>query len=570
MSSNVDVPQDVKMSEPYKPDDEERDYYYFGIAGKPRLVARTSHECWSRPENTGAYTGQRRKQYLAVLEYQQDELVSRWTNDLTLALVQALNECRWSYFFPIRIGLDDTLSSEFPTILLIAVEEDSLQWEQGLPIALECRKILRDFKIADVEVEIREGKYAHCAASAELERQIDPKYWANEKTNKCEKTNRFALPMLSFLGYNIGYSEDGKGEGSVGLHLRLGDKNSAVYGLTCRHVVFNGRHPSESYTVSEDHKQYHIQGGDSGFTKCLENLKIYQTQLQHLINQIQRKQKEWEDCFSHVEGREHRRPTGAEIMKLAEYQTSAAYNKQVIDLCNNISHKKDRHIGHLAFHPKMELSSERPGYLTDWGLIELDLGKFNSGPDNKVFIGTEPNDIGISESDLDNGFLSLHLEPEDGLDSRTFCVGKRGSRTGLTYGVMSSIEAVVRRPTYMTHHFAWEILIVPFGDNDDRVFSKPGDSGSSIFDASGKVIGLVTGNTVEPPYDEKGGWKGIPPTTRNPKKYPGGAARPEEADETPSGDLATWYTGTDITFATPIQWVLDDIERFTGLEPRLA
>lgn len=43
----------------------------------------------------------------------------------------------------------------------------------------------------------------------------------------------------------------------------------------------------------------------------------------------------------------------------------------------------------------------------------------------------------------------------------------------------------------------------------------------------------------------------------------GGIAQPEEAGE------PQWW-GVDVTFATPIQWILDDIAKLTGLEPRLA
>ncbi|KAI1777147.1 hypothetical protein F4818DRAFT_439508 [Hypoxylon cercidicola] len=544
------------MTEPYKPDDEERAEYYFGIAGNPRLVARTSHERWSKPVHEGAWNTHRRKRYLAVLEREQHEIVSRWTKDLTLALVQALNECSWTYFFPIRIGLEDTLFSEFPTILLVAVEEDTLQWKKGIAVALECRKILRDFKIANVEIEIREGKYAHFAASAEFERQIDPEAWA------CGQTNTLALPMLSSLGYAIGYSEDRMGEGSLGLHLKLGDKNPAVYGLTCRHVVSNSRLPSESYTVWEGHKQHHVQAGDNGFTQCLEELKYHQTDLENQIEPLQTKKYRWENWYIYEKEKEHKRPTEQETTALTELQSLGAYNQRVIDLFSKISRKKDRQIGHLAFHPKLELSSERPGYLKDWALIELDLKKFNNNPENKVFIGTEYDNNVLLKRLLNNGFLQLHLERQDLEGSSTFLVGKRGFKTGLTYGEKNSIEAVVRRHADVKEQFAWEMLIVP--SRKGRVFSAKGDSGSSIFDMQGRVIGLVNGSTHVTSFDEKRGWRGIP------KKYPGGTARPEKADETPSGDLVTWPDGTDVTFATPIQWVLEDIERFTGLEPRLA
>lgn len=553
LTSDIDSAQDIKMEGPYKPDDEERDEYYFGLAGKPRLVARTSHNRWSRPMETGAYTGQIRKRSAAVLNYDQPELVARWTKDLVLALVKGLEDCRWSYFFPIRIGLEDT-PSELPTVLLVAVERDSLQWEEGVAIALECRRILQEFKIASIEVEIREGKHTPNAASTEFESQVDTAAWTTCRS----KTNELALPMLSSLGYPIGYAEDRK-EGSLGLHLRLGGESSAVYGLTCRHVVSNGRRPNESYKVSEGHKQenkqYHVQAGDNGFSKCLARLAKHQRYLDLEIDPLRTAKQRWEDWYQYDESLEHKRPTERQTSRLAKLQSQDAYHKRIIDLFSKISHKKYRQIGHLAFCPKMELSSEQPGYLKDWALIELDPDKFSSPPDNKVFVGKADD---WCQDYLDNGFLPLYLPDRDlGCGKPTF-VAKRGFRTGLTFGTMNGVEAVVRRPGNFKNHFAWEMLIVP--SSKERKFSKKGDSGSIIFDLNGAVVGLVNGSTADPPET----WRGITEL----KKYPGGTVRPEDAEEGPN--LATWPDGTDITFATPIRWVLDDIARFTGLEPRLA
>ncbi|KAI0401326.1 hypothetical protein F4802DRAFT_580896 [Xylaria palmicola] len=62
--------------------------------------------------------------------------------------------------------------------------------------------------------------------------------------------------------------------------------------------------------------------------------------------------------------------------------------------------------------------------------------------------------------------------------------------------------------------------------------SYEGDSGSAIFDIDGNVVAIFTASN------------GV-------------------ADETPG-------SGTDITFAAPIQWVLDDTRGFTGQQVRLA
>lgn len=264
-----------------------------------------------------------------------------------------------------------------------------------------------------------------------------------------------------------------------------------------------------------------------------------------------------EHRYQYDESLEHKSPTEPETSRLAKLQSQATYHKRVTDLFSKISHKKDRQIGHLAFCPKMALYSERPGYLKDWALIEWEPNKFSSAPDNKVFVGI--NKPGYwCQDDLDNGFLPLHLQDRDLGCGKPIRVAKRGFKAGLKFGEINGIAAVVRRPANFKNHLGWELLIVP--SSKERVFSHKGDSGSIIFDRRGAVVGLLTGSTADPP--EK--WRGIPEL----KKYPGGTVWPEDAEESPN--LATWPDGTDITFATPIQWVLDDIARYTGLEPRLA
>lgn len=64
--------------------------------------------------------------------------------------------------------------------------------------------------------------------------------------------------MLSSLGYPIAYLEGRPGVGAVGLHVKLGDENSVVYALTCRHVIEHNRAPHETYNLSkaEEHRQY--------------------------------------------------------------------------------------------------------------------------------------------------------------------------------------------------------------------------------------------------------------------------------------------------------------------------
>jgi hypothetical protein len=117
---------------PYKPDDEERAKYCYGFAGNPRLVARTSNHRWSSPkhqEGWGDNYAQTPKRYSAIGE--REPISKKWTKDLSLEIIKALNQCPWSYSFPIQIGLKKpdrtTPPSKFSAVLLVAVEPDSLQ-----------------------------------------------------------------------------------------------------------------------------------------------------------------------------------------------------------------------------------------------------------------------------------------------------------------------------------------------------------------------------------------------------------------------------------------------------------
>ncbi|KAI0456820.1 hypothetical protein F5B21DRAFT_502117 [Xylaria acuta] len=134
--------------------------------------------------------------------------------------------------------------------------------------------------------------------------------------------------------------------------------------------------------------------------------------------------------------------------------------------------------------------------------------KFVNGLKDSVYIDKDKAEL--QPAMLDNGCVPLKMKDEDEVDQTAFSVGKRGRSAGQTFGVKNGIEAV---------------------DRGTDLFSAKGDSGSSVFDMQGHVIGLITGSGC---------------------------------------DLAMIPKGADITFAAPIKWVLDDIQDFTGLRPRLT
>ncbi|KAI0973709.1 hypothetical protein F4678DRAFT_459198 [Xylaria arbuscula] len=556
--------------EPYKPDDEEKCRYFYGRAGRPRLVARTSTTSWIKPQHPEGWHNtfvQTPKRYFPITE---EEIVSKWNKDLSSAIIEVLKGCSWSYFFPIRIGLERIRGQEStdgqgedknPTVLSIAVEEDSLQWEEGITIASACRRVLQRFLIPNVEVEIREGRFEHHAACEQLESQIDPDRWLDDDTNGR------ALPLLSTSGYPIGYLDESVGQGTVGLHLRLSQDHSpaAFYGLTCRHVVCKDRPNHDSYKISGDYRQYHVQGNHTGFDDCLTDLKEYQEKLESFIKPLLDAKTRWEEWYQYDESLKHKCPTEAQMAGLNRRQNQAAYNETIIRHSEILRPKEKRKIGHLAYHPSYEVSSLQPGYLKDWALVELDPTKFLKGPENKVFIGTR--DVDFQTKD-ENGFLDLFLGDEEAF-AKGVIVGKRGSATGLTFGRISGIEAVLRTPGLVGKDTStFEMLIVP--EKGYKKFSERGDSGSPIFDCFGQIIGMLVGSTDFRPEDT---WRGVcEPGSSNSrilKRFPGSNKSPV-ADETSKDELAKFTEEMDVTFAAPIKWVLEDIQDFTGLQTRLA
>ncbi|KAI0532724.1 hypothetical protein GGR58DRAFT_507136 [Xylaria digitata] len=129
-----------------------------------------------------------------------------------------------------------------------------------------------------------------------------------------------------------------------------------------------------------------------------------------------------------------------------------------------IREKKERVIDHLSFHPKYEISSQEPGYLKDWALIELDPNKFINGPRNDVYVGDSPEAESRCYSVINQGFLTLSLQNEkgydDSCDGRSARVFKRGATTGLTRGTRSGVEAVTPHVAGDRTTYSWEPLII--------------------------------------------------------------------------------------------------------------
>ena len=78
-------------------------------------------------------------------------------------------------------------------------------------------------------------------------------------------------------------------------------------------------------------------------------------------------------------------------------------------------------------------------------------------------------------------------------------VGKRGSSTGVTWGSCNEVQSIVRARGITTMEWC---IVCGIDRRAFAPFSEEGDSGSAIFDVSGRVAGILTaGAGVTPTSD---------------------------------------------------------------------
>ncbi|KAL1900563.1 hypothetical protein Sste5346_002286, partial [Sporothrix stenoceras] len=149
---------------------------------------------------------------------------------------------------------------------------------------------------------------------------------------------------------------------------------------------------------------------------------------------------------------------------------------------------------------------------------------------------------------------------------------KRGAKTGLTFGLTNELEAVFRTPIQAStkdghngsgeFEISYSLMVVglprkPANDSEPGgsggsgesskyglQFSEPGDAGACVFDTAGRVVGII-----------------------EPGQYAKDVAR--DFDSVRAASTRTDPNYSDITFVTPIQWILEDIKQFTGMQPEI-
>ncbi|KAL7903754.1 hypothetical protein GGI35DRAFT_472888 [Trichoderma velutinum] len=153
---------------PAPPSEEERELYYHGLPSCPRFVARSSTHAWVRPRRPEPtmWMGTADMYTKSLRPVGSHPLLRQLWNDaassLRVQILEAISAADWTAVDILRVGFEE----DFPITLMVAVNPETLSWEDGHKIALRCKAILEAHSIDKVHCEIRESVVRFCTEEA--------------------------------------------------------------------------------------------------------------------------------------------------------------------------------------------------------------------------------------------------------------------------------------------------------------------------------------------------------------------------------------------------------------------
>ncbi|KPM42709.1 hypothetical protein AK830_g3854 [Neonectria ditissima] len=521
------------------PGEDEQRCYYYGLISRPRLVARSDTKPWVPLK----IEWPRGKRFDPVGEHR---IVSLW-NDLNnktlrqeiLGVLESAAIC-WRSIDILRLGHEmyyDSPEEEYHIKLLISVDIGSTTWEQGHAAVMQCHDILQQHDIHDVHCEMKELSIFHPDS-----RPIAPTTPTTPTTPTAPpnapklSTGEIAQPAYTnilfseYLGHSIAAYNQPSEEGTKCLYLRLRNSEK-VLALTCRNVVFGPEALNEDYRHNEAAPESAvtiIQPGKDTF-----DLQLGIHTRDHHTEEIV--------ALLHID---KIKSEDARKSSIASVRAKRLHSEQAKQMLENHSDPASRIIGHVLFSPKYgndtPAGSSTQPRLRDWALIELHPGKHTS-PLTKLYNQVSATSEGwhrlwhataiecvpsrvTALPNMDRDTIELQgTLPETEMKAPNggnpaIIVAKHGKSTGFTIGLANSVMTL-RRETIADKQCIseeWCILGQKTESTSRRLdFSDVGDSGACVWDTQARIGGMITG-----------------------------------------GD------GGDITYTTPIEWLLEDIRSY--------
>ncbi|KAF5257252.1 hypothetical protein FOXYS1_12230 [Fusarium oxysporum] len=519
-----------------EPSDRERRMYYHGLPSRPRLVARSSTVPWSQPREWPE-----RKKLDVATGHKIQQLWNDPQGSLRQLMIGTLSGVCWTAIDILRVGYESAYentdrSSECPVTMLISVPQDSTSFRQAEAAIIACKDILIQFGLDDIQVEMKESIVTIAATSPvtsnptaeHVARRLRPGPFTNDFGDLKYKTIR---DMSEYVGTSIGASQAPPGKEKDGTKcVYLHGNNGKTYALTCRHVLFldddceEYRYPGRHNSVAKDV----IQPGKNTRRRVLDSFTSRKNGLDMSVD-LTAKPSYDNPAFKAA------RPSF--LLKQTVMQSCEAPIGEL---------KKEGSVvlGRVEFSPPMELCSQGLK-LRDWALVELSQDSFTTNLGqlrNKVPVTRKLQDMltdilgPMTKSgrslDFDDSLevaIGPHIIPESDVEDATprnlrgdkgLVVMKHGLKTGFTIGLANGIHSVIRHASGVAGDVIsseWCIIGI-----DAKAFSDTGDSGACVFDLEGRIGGMITAGL--------------------------------EASHSPLGEH-------DVTYATPMQWLLDDIKQ---------
>ncbi|KAM5347227.1 hypothetical protein ACJ41O_010232 [Fusarium nematophilum] len=428
-----------------------------------------------------------------------------------------------------------------PVTFFISVKKGSTPWEQAHTTVTRCHKIIQDHGIHDVEVEMKESDVSRLVSSPAEAPPTAMKLCSGPMPNNIAARSQWS----EYQGVSIAAFDNPSREGTKCLYLRRKD-TGATMALTCRHVVFKETAVEKvfEHPGNDAARLTIIQPGDETLA---EHRALVKSEIGTMAEDIQTIDESGKDYDAK---RRQKQPYLDCLVPLEEVERALG----------NLEDPATRIIGHVIYAPEYSTGKTETGgpRLRDWALIELHQGKHSTPLDelrNRVLVGnaelarkqmmkakiaegldvkvvipdffthTVPLAGTISEAEMKNP-----REEAKTIDEPAILVAKYGRTTNFTVGLANNVKSLTRKPIGGTTFLSEEWCIIGQRRvNGRRVdFSWDGDSGSCVWDLGGRIGGMLTGG---------------------------------------NGDKTNG--GFDVSYVTPIEWLLKDIKD-KGFDVELA
>lgn len=483
-------------------------FYYKGLPSRPRLVATTRSGPIRVRTGPEAYTIWKELRPLG------DHPLARvWEDDLAFELHHVLNSrnVNWTSTDVVRIA-DVDIEEPFNFIAIwIGVEPGSLDFDDGVVVALKCREVLDRYHIQGVEVEIRESRIVKQVGS----RFLDPVDAFFEFELDASKTARD--PYTATLGIPMSAKNMPCAKGTGGFYISAGGNDKKIYLVTARHVVLPlDKDTKVEWKCNSASEARHdvVVFDDSAFDGKLSSIekKIQEEEL--TVWRSQRR----------IDERAGRKDDTSRFER--QLQEEIRVVKRLTDLYNDIvtgwGALDDRVFGHLVWSPPINLSEGPIQYTQDFAVIEIHAGKLDAKNyrGNAINLYSKYGFLGFQERMNPNRNSRTSFEypfdhlmklqgqvPErelynprtiDKYDEPYLMVYKNGAQSGVTIGRGNNVCSYTRNRFEGEHTVSkeWPILgddCSPAAKFPYDVFSTKGDSGSVVGDGFGRMCGLITG-----------------------------------------------------------------------------